>query len=215
MNPVRFAVLALLLSTPPAHAGARVDVRSIDLQAPPAQVQVGDVVTLHWVDPGPLAEEMEILLSVDGGRTYPLRVSPELDPRAGSYRWRVPDLPAAGACLRVRLGHGRDEWSCAPTAAFRIVAGGADAGACVHEAGWWERAGAERGGAAGSLDRPGERFEVLSEDAAISEDDNAPRLAGLAPLDPATRGGTAPERVFELTRACTRAAHPGRFPLRN
>ena len=61
------------------------------------------------------------MLSLDGGRTYPVRVSPELEAREGGYRWRVPDLPAARARLMLRLGGEAGERAGALSREFRIV----------------------------------------------------------------------------------------------
>ena len=58
------------------------------------------------------ATELELVLSLDGGLTFPIRVSPERSPRSTGLRWSVPDLPSAHARLAVRSGSGegsRDE----------------------------------------------------------------------------------------------------------
>jgi len=54
-------------------------------------------------------DEFELLLSIDGGRTFPLRLTGMLDPCSTSYAWRVPNLPTAAACLRMRAGEEREE----------------------------------------------------------------------------------------------------------
>lgn len=50
--------------------------------------------------------EMELLLSIDGGRTFPIRVTRDLDPVTRSLAWRVPALPAPRARLALRAGDG-------------------------------------------------------------------------------------------------------------
>jgi hypothetical protein len=52
------------------------------------------------------ATELELVLSLDGGLTFPIRVSPEMSPRSTGLRWSVPDLPSAHARLAVRSGSG-------------------------------------------------------------------------------------------------------------
>ncbi|MFY9550061.1 MAG: hypothetical protein WAU32_02825, partial [Thermoanaerobaculia bacterium] len=58
----------------------------------------------------PDADEMELLLSVDGGLTFPIRLTAELPRCASAFRWKVPALSAWHARLGVRMGHeGRRE----------------------------------------------------------------------------------------------------------
>ena len=49
-------------------------------------------------------KEMELVLSLDGGVTYPLRLTGELDPRTRNVGWRVPALPTKKAVLALRAG---------------------------------------------------------------------------------------------------------------
>src|SRR4051812_8822137 len=46
---------------------------------PTGAVHPGDAVELAWTCPASGVEELEIVLSVDGGQRYTIRVSPELD----------------------------------------------------------------------------------------------------------------------------------------
>lgn len=50
-------------------------------------------------------KEMELVLSLDGGITYPLRLTGELDPRSRHVSWRVPALPTTKAVLALRAGN--------------------------------------------------------------------------------------------------------------
>ncbi len=68
------------------------------------RVVPGQEIVLRWSDLPPAVEEVEILLSLDGGRTFPIRVSPQLDVKESAFRWRVPAFGAAQAILRLRLG---------------------------------------------------------------------------------------------------------------
>jgi hypothetical protein len=49
-------------------------------------------------------DEAEVVLSLDGGRTFPIRVTPELSPCATHFLWTVPALPTVHARLAVRAG---------------------------------------------------------------------------------------------------------------
>jgi len=128
------AAIALLLPAAPALAA-----RAPALVWPGPEVAAGQVVELSWSDVPAGIEELEILLSLDDGRTYGVRVSPELDGRERRYRWRVPNLPAAHARLRLRLGSEHAEIAAEPTPSFRIAgAAGAPApGNLVHEGTCW------------------------------------------------------------------------------
>jgi hypothetical protein len=87
----------------------------------PGTVVAGQFVELTWHGIPADVEEMELLLSLDGGRGYHVRVSPELDGREGSYRWRVPDLPTGTARLMLRVGGEEGERVGATSREFRIL----------------------------------------------------------------------------------------------
>jgi hypothetical protein len=146
-------LLAALLIPAAAFARESGAVRLVHF--PHGELRSGDVVELAWSQPPRDIDELEILLSVDGGRHYALRVSPELDPKNGRWSWRVPQLSAAHASLRVRVGDERDEALGEPTPEFSIVSGAAPSISAasearpVHEAAWWAASeGAESGAGA-------------------------------------------------------------------
>lgn len=100
------AGLFAALAAHPTRAGA--EPRVLDL---PRVVHVGEIIEVRWQGVPREADEMELLLSLDGGRHFDQHISPEMDPRLGVYRWRVPDLPCADARLMLRYGEeggGRD-----------------------------------------------------------------------------------------------------------
>jgi hypothetical protein len=49
-------------------------------------------------------EEMELILSLDGGATYPLRVTRKLSKTAREFTWRIPNIPTGHAHLALRTG---------------------------------------------------------------------------------------------------------------
>ncbi len=71
-------------------------------------VAAGTSVEVRWSvsSDGREATELELILSLDGGLTFPIRVSPEMSPRSTGFRWIVPSLPSAHARLAVRSGSG-------------------------------------------------------------------------------------------------------------
>jgi len=87
---------------------------------PTGVVHPGDVVELAWSRPAGDVEELEVVLSVDGGARYSVRVTPELERARDHYTWKVPRLAAAHARLCVRFGRERDERLSAPTPEFAI-----------------------------------------------------------------------------------------------
>jgi hypothetical protein len=152
------------------------------LVALPRQVHAGQQIELEWRGLPREVEELEILLSVDDGRTFPIRVSPELEAREGRYLWRVPNLAAAAARLRVRANLDGEESEYEPTEPFAILARN-DAALeldLVHEGIWWRGLAARRSAAPSDLydeSRPG-----LAETRAPREFAPAPRVAGERPM---------------------------------
>lgn len=83
---------------------------------------VGSTVDVSWHPLPTEAKEMELFLSLDGGATYPLRLTPQMAPGLTSWRWSVPNLPTEKARLRLRVGiPGRGEVDGPPSGVFRIV----------------------------------------------------------------------------------------------
>ena len=71
-------------------------------------LEPGARVLVTWPAPEGF-DEMELVLSVDGGRTFPLRVTRRIAPSDGGFSWTVPSLPAARARLALRAGDDEEE----------------------------------------------------------------------------------------------------------
>ena len=70
----------------------------------------GSIVRVAWsLKEAPQFDEMELVLSLDGGQSFPLRLTGDLSIAAGSLLWRVPRLPTAHARLALRTGTGERE----------------------------------------------------------------------------------------------------------
>ncbi len=71
------------------------------------RLEPGSIVRVSW-SPGAAREfdEMELILSLDGGRSFPLRVTGALSTATDSLLWRVPRLPTTRARLALRSGAG-------------------------------------------------------------------------------------------------------------
>jgi len=81
--------------------------------APGETLSPGSLVEIEWrsaceSDIPPGFNEAEIVLSLDGGLSYPIRVSRELDPCESTVTWRVPALATTSARLAVRMGDESD-----------------------------------------------------------------------------------------------------------
>ncbi|HET9765430.1 MAG TPA: hypothetical protein VFS60_01210 [Thermoanaerobaculia bacterium] len=113
------AALEEVSGTPPA----------IRLLAPDAGTALvaGGTAELAW-EPLPSfaaldeVEEWEAFLSLDGGRTYPFRLTPHLDQDVRRFRWRVPPVPTEDARLLFRFGDERRETAVAMAQRFVIAA---------------------------------------------------------------------------------------------
>jgi len=88
-------------------------------------VQPGQVVALQWTAADAVSE-LEILLSLDGGRTYPIWVSPRLDPKVHRFVWRVPSYAGCTLSMRIRFHRGGREIEGAPTHSIVVARGEAE-----------------------------------------------------------------------------------------
>ena len=103
-----------LLITPPrstfaagfqAEYGSAPDGEDPGLPTPIVEAPVvlpGERVGIRWSPIGPEVEEFELILSLDGGRSLTLRISPALDRREPRFTWNVPLLAAGSARIRIR-----------------------------------------------------------------------------------------------------------------
>jgi hypothetical protein len=110
MRACRAAVVlsALLFAVCAAPISAQVNGASMQSPAAGQSLAPGSVVEVRWGSlcaAGMKADEAELVLSVDGGATFPIRVSHELSPCETRYLWRVPVLATGRARLGVRTGH--------------------------------------------------------------------------------------------------------------
>jgi hypothetical protein len=69
----------------------------------------GQQIRIEWKDTLPSVQyfngcEMEVWLSVDGGRTFPMCITPILNPKTTSVDWTVPNAPTNAAVLDIRFG---------------------------------------------------------------------------------------------------------------
>jgi hypothetical protein len=114
-----FATALLAAGLLAMPAGVRAGEIPVRLVAPAegTVLAAGSTATLEWA---PLAgldrqgqpegwEEWEAFLSLDGGATYPVRITPHLDRGLHRVTWKVPSLPTANGRLLLRVGDERRE----------------------------------------------------------------------------------------------------------
>ncbi|HWM92747.1 MAG TPA: hypothetical protein VN493_18430 [Thermoanaerobaculia bacterium] len=110
MHRVWLALLATTVLSLPASAAGGEMARLLS-PVSGAELTAGSFATIEWeglaLPPG--AHEWEAFLSLDGGRTWPLRVTPHLDISIRRFSFRVPDLPARDARVMLRFGDEREE----------------------------------------------------------------------------------------------------------
>lgn len=114
-------LLAILAGALPAAAAPRAHLFKPE---DGAELMAGSVAVVQWEEAPPGAEEWEAFLSVDGGRTYPLRVTPHLDLSIRRFAFQVPNLPTRAARVLLRFGDEREEVEVETPQRFSILAGG-------------------------------------------------------------------------------------------
>lgn len=113
------------LAAPLRAADARLPVRVV-APAPGTELTAGALATVAWEAPAgrldPRIHEWEAFLSLDGGRTWPLRLTPHLDVGIRRFTFRVPAFPSRNARLLLRFGDEREETEVDVPGQFAIAA---------------------------------------------------------------------------------------------
>jgi hypothetical protein len=138
------ALAGLLIGLAALPASAGDPSRPVQLTPGANQVlRAGAEVAIRWEAELPgctrnFFGEQEINLSLDGGRSFPYRITPRLAYDERGYVWRVPNLPTDQAVLDLRYGCENEPGECEPNrtiidalnpqydSPFRIVATTAD-----------------------------------------------------------------------------------------
>jgi hypothetical protein len=155
--PSRLLAAGLLATGLTAQAASAVEVQ-VRLLSPgdAAILQAGTMATLEWA---PLADldgeekwaEWEAFLSLDGGATYPVRVTPHLDRDLRRVSFQVPGFPTRNARLLVRVGDERRETAYELPQRFAVVAAPGTAGRLDLSRTAWQRGEPARPGEPGVL----------------------------------------------------------------
>jgi hypothetical protein len=128
-----FLVAALALAAGESARGKKLELEelansTVELTAPLERSALvgGATAEIAWrpaagADAFEGATEWEAFLSVDGGRTYPVRLTPHLDLGRRRFVFRVPDLPSEEVRLLLRIGDERVERAVRFPTRLRIV----------------------------------------------------------------------------------------------
>lgn len=92
-------------------------------------VIAGNRLNVSWDSCPSGAREWEAFLSLDGGRSFPLRVTPHLSTTIRAFSWPIPWVVAENAKLRIRFGNGSSEreydvpgeWNLVPSLDSRLL----------------------------------------------------------------------------------------------
>jgi hypothetical protein len=102
------AFVSLLILAAPCLAEPRLAVSTFGH----GPVKAGERAAIRWSGLPAGAEEAELLLSLDGGQHFSVRLTESLSPESGFYEWVVPNLSTRDARLALRVGvEGREEIS--------------------------------------------------------------------------------------------------------
>jgi hypothetical protein len=111
LPPAALFLAAFALAVPGEAVAARPVVRVV-APAAGSELVAGELATLEWEAEGHgvgHATEWEAFLSLDGGRSWPLRLTPHLEIGLRRFSFRVPVFPSLDARLLLRFGDEQDE----------------------------------------------------------------------------------------------------------
>jgi len=192
------------------------------LSSAESRVQPDDVLTATWQVPEAVSrdrDEMELVLSLDDGATFPIRLTARIDPESRTARWRVPALPTEHARLALRAGDDDDPASEALVAVsdpFVIATPGAGAREDLFAvADEWRTREALEGAPVRSLPREvgsPEADEFAEADSDASDSETAPAAPDAQPGKDAAPAVSAPPPTNPAPSPAPSANSP--LPLR-
>ena len=109
-----------------ALAGVSTAAPTLSSPDPSHAFREGDAVSITVANPPAGASEWEAFVSLDGGRTFPLRVTPHLPIAEASFRWTVPAVPSSEVRVKARFGVRGVEQEFVFAGTFSIAPGGSD-----------------------------------------------------------------------------------------
>jgi len=193
---IAVAAIFILATTPLLAGRPAIVLRSTTLRA-------GAFVTIGWENLPPGVEELEFFLIRGDRREEIVRLTPQLVPTHGSFRWQVPNLPSEAALLRLRVGIDGVEHDVADSTTFSIEGTGGEDRLEFREGQWW----------LAHVVRPGS-FQKTSAriDASVPHEIFAV-VGSRFHVEPALSFSARPWRSHPLTRTSDAVAGLSRAPL--
>jgi hypothetical protein len=106
LGPLLLPLALLAAGAGPAYASAGPRLLA---PLPGSELPAGSLAVVEWEDPPQEAEEWEAFLSLDGGRSYPIRITPHLDAGIRRFSFQLPPFPTRDARVLLRFGDERRE----------------------------------------------------------------------------------------------------------
>jgi hypothetical protein len=122
--------IAILFAATALHAG-----QTRILFAPARTLEAGEVVTVGWEGVPAGVEELEFLLQFEDGEI--VRLTPQLVPSSGSFRWTIPDLPSRAVVLELRADVDGEEITIASSKPFAIRGAARATRLEFRDGEWW------------------------------------------------------------------------------
>src|ERR1700747_3056977 len=101
-------LMALAFASPMLNAADNTYAAKLISPAAGQVLYPGQIVRVEWRSVFPPVNlggcEAEVFLSLDGGRTFTMWISPWMDPKAQFFYWTVPNTPTNQAVMDVRFG---------------------------------------------------------------------------------------------------------------
>jgi hypothetical protein len=190
---------------------------AVSLDSPAGGVlEPGSTVTVVWENVPPAVPECELLLVLGVGHTT-LRITEELSPGSGSYRWTVPNVSAPAARLVLRMNLSGREVESPPSRPFAI-AGSSDLARPSlqwrNEEGWLSDGEEEEAAGAAALPAGLGRATPSVVAFPMDTDDNVPPGGGLRWDDEGARDSKSTRTTPSSASARTRTNGPQCFPRR-
>ncbi len=89
---------------PPSYSATLISPKAGQVLYPGEKIRVEWRTSLPNLITWPSYCEIELWLSLDGGRTYTLPITPSMDPNTKFFYWIVPNTPTNSALLDIRFG---------------------------------------------------------------------------------------------------------------
>jgi hypothetical protein len=201
------------------HPAGRLETIQLLAPAPAAPLPAGSEAVLEWAPrPGfeglPAHEEWEAFLSLDGGRSYPIRITPHLDIDLHRAVWEVPAVTSPDVRILMRVGDERHEVAIELPERFSIAQSGtlspfALAPALSAHAGEAARPGdpGVRIWSEGSRSGGGRHLRAANPDGPYLEDGRQQQPPALAPERAALAATAAPRLMLDVSPAAVSAHH--------